>query len=153
MGRADGKVPDGVTVFDSRYPAVARLDPALLRALREAAEDADGDGVQLTVTSGWRSHAYQAQLFREAVSQYGSRALAARWVAPPGTSAHESGRAVDLGPADAVSWIARHGAGYGLCQVYDNEAWHIEYRARAVTTGCPHRYADPTQDPRLRGSA
>src|SRR4051794_19330926 len=34
---ADGVVPAGVTVFDGGYPAVAKLDPDLLGALRRAA--------------------------------------------------------------------------------------------------------------------
>src|SRR5262245_58226361 len=41
---ADGAVPDGVTVFDDGYPAVANLDPALLRALHRAPTDAAGRG-------------------------------------------------------------------------------------------------------------
>jgi hypothetical protein len=149
VGPADGKVPDGVTVLDSGHPAVDRLDGALLGALRTAAREAASDGVALGVTSGWRSRAYQAQLFREAVSQHGSTAEAARWVAAPGTSAHETGDAVDVGATDAVAWLARHGARYGLCRVYDNEPWHYEHRAAAVTKGCPRPYADPTRDPRL----
>ena len=43
-----------------------------------------------------------------------------------------------------------HGAGYGLCQIYDNEPWHFELRPDAVDHGCPDRYADPTQDPRMQ---
>src|SRR5262245_32743839 len=70
LGIADGEVPDGVTVFDQTYPAVSNLDPALLSALRRAATDAAGDGVQLFVNSGWRSPAYQEQLLDEAVSKY-----------------------------------------------------------------------------------
>jgi hypothetical protein len=31
---ADGVLPDGVTVFDDRYPGVANLDPELLHVLR-----------------------------------------------------------------------------------------------------------------------
>ena len=54
-GRADGVVPDGVTVFDDRYPAVTHLDPALLRALRQAATDAAHNDVTFYVNSGWRS--------------------------------------------------------------------------------------------------
>src|SRR4051794_4224623 len=64
---SDGVVPDGVTVFDDEFPAVADLDPALLDALRRAATAAADDGVEFTVTSGWRSSAYQEQLLREAV--------------------------------------------------------------------------------------
>ena len=86
-----------MTVFDDEYPAVANLDPALLDALRRAATDAGADGVEFHVNSGWRSPAYQEQLLEEAVSKYGSRAEAARWVATPATSPHVSGDAVDIG--------------------------------------------------------
>src|SRR5215211_160445 len=55
LGEADGAVPDGVTVFDDEIPGVANLDPALLGALRQAATDAAGDGVEFFVDSGWRS--------------------------------------------------------------------------------------------------
>lgn len=150
IGRADGLVPDGVTVFDGGYPAVAKLDPALLRALRQAATDAGGNGVTFDVDSGWRSPAYQEQLLREAASEYGSREQAARWVATPETSAHVSGDAVDLGPSDATAWLSKHGARYGLCQIYRNEPWHYELRPKAVTQRCPPMYADPTQDPRMQ---
>ncbi len=44
-GEADGVVPDGVTVFDDAIPAVANLDPDLLKALRQAAAAAADDGV------------------------------------------------------------------------------------------------------------
>ena len=87
-----------MTVFDDDTPAVANLDPALLAALREAATAAAGDRVVFHVNSGWRSVAYQEQLLDEAVSTYGSRKAAARWVATPDTSAHVSGDAVDIGP-------------------------------------------------------
>ncbi|MGE5597082.1 MAG: D-alanyl-D-alanine carboxypeptidase family protein, partial [Hyphomicrobiales bacterium] len=80
---ADGAVPDGVTVFDDGYPAVANLNPGLLQALRSAATDAAGHGIRFYVTSGWRSQEYQAQLFRDAIATYGSEEEAARWVAPP----------------------------------------------------------------------
>ena len=147
---ADGVLPDGVTVFDDRYPGVANLDPDLLQALREAATDAAHDGVELFVDSGWRSPEYQDQLFREAVSEYGSEEEAARWVATADTSAHVSGDAVDIGHFDATAWLSEHGAGYGLCQIYSNEPWHYELRPQAIDRGCPPRYADPTHDPRMQ---
>lgn len=150
LGPEDGVLDEGASVFDEDVPAVSELDPSLLAALRAAARDAAGDGVTLHVNSGWRSRAYQAQLFREAVSKYGSAAQAARWVATPGTSAHESGDAVDLGPDQATGWLSRHGAEYDLCQVYGDEPWHYELRPGASAHGCPRTYADPTQDPRLQ---
>jgi zinc D-Ala-D-Ala carboxypeptidase len=149
LGEADGAVPDGTTVFDDDVPGVARLDPDLLGALREAATDAADDGVEFFVDSGWRSPAYQEHLLQEAVSKYGSEEEAARWVATPETSPHVSGEAVDIGPSDAAAWLSEHGAEYGLCQIYANEPWHYELRPDAVDHGCPAMYADPTHDPRM----
>lgn len=146
---ADGLVPDGATVLDDELPAIANLDPALLDALRRAAADAASDGITLTLSSGWRSPAYQEQLLQDAVADHGSRQEAARWVATPATSLHVAGQAADIGPPGAA-WLLRHGAGYGLCPVYDNEPWHYELRPEAAQLGCPPRYADPTQDPRLQ---
>jgi hypothetical protein len=150
LGEADGAVPDGTTVFDDAIPGVANLDPALLAALRQAATDAAGDGVEFLVDSGWRSPEYQEQLLQDAVSKYGSEAEAARWVATPDTSPHVSGDAVDLAPSDATAWLSEHGATYGLCQIYGNEPWHYELRPEAIDQGCPAMYADPTYDPRMQ---
>jgi len=152
LGEADGVVPDGATVsvFDDETPAVANLDPALLGALRQAATDAMDDGIEFYVNSGWRSPAYQDQLLREAIFQYGSEEEAARWVATADTSAHVSGDAVDIGPSDATAWLSEHGAEYGLCQIYRNEPWHYELRPEAIKDSCPPIYDDPTHDPRMQ---
>ncbi|MBB5101438.1 M15 family metallopeptidase [Streptomyces spectabilis] len=150
LGEADGVVPDGVTVFDDAVPAVAHLDPPLLKALRRAATAAGDAGVRFSVNSGWRSPAYQNELLRKAISQYGSEDEAARWVATAATSPHVSGDAVDIGGSAATAWLVKHGAGYGLCQIYENEPWHYELRPEATDRGCPRRYADPTQDPRTQ---
>jgi LAS superfamily LD-carboxypeptidase LdcB len=149
---ADGVIPDGMTVsvFDEELPAVGKLDPDLLDALRRAATDAEADGVRLRVESGWRSPEYQRQLLQEAVLEYGSQEEAARWVATPETSAHVSGEAVDVGPSDATDWLSEHGPSYGLCRIYRNEPWHYELRPDAADDGCPPMYADPTEDPRMK---
>lgn len=147
---ADGELPDGVTAFDQHYPGVTRLDPDLLAALRRAATDAADEGIEIHVNSGWRSAAYQERLLEEAISTYGSREQAERWVATPARSAHVAGEAVDVGDRDAAAWLARHGARYGLCRVYDNEPWHFELRPGAADHGCPARYADPAHDPRMQ---
>jgi hypothetical protein len=149
LGEADGAVPAGTTVFDDAIPGVANLDPAFLGALRLAAADAAGDGVDFVVNSGWRSPQYEEHLRREAVSKYGSEQEAARWVATPDTSAHVAGDAVDMGSA-ATAWLSQHGAAYGLCQIYGNEPWHYELRTEAIGRGCPPMYADPAHDPRMR---
>ncbi len=150
LGETDGAVPDGTTVFDDDIPGVAKLDPALLGALRRAATDAADDGVKFVVNSGWRSPAYEEQLRREAISHYGSEAEAARWVATGTTSPHVTGEAVDIGPSGAAVWLSDHGAAYGLCRIYRNEPWHYELRSEAIDHGCPPMDADPTHDPRMQ---
>jgi D-alanyl-D-alanine carboxypeptidase len=150
LGEADGVVPDGTTVFDDEVPGVAKLDSALLDALRRAVTDAAGYGVKFVVTSGWRSPAYEEQLREEAVRKYGSENGAARWAATPNTSAHVAGDAVDIGPSAATAWLSKRGATYGLCQIYRNEPWHYELRPEAIDHRCPRMYADPTYDPRMQ---
>jgi zinc D-Ala-D-Ala carboxypeptidase len=152
VDEADGFIPDEarVSVFDEEIPAVGRLDPGLLDALRRTATDAAADGVGLRINSGWRSPEYQQQLLRDAVAEYGSQAEAARWVSTAETSAHVSGDAVDIGPPSAAAWLSEHGAPHGLCQIYSNEPWHYELRPEAVDDGCPPMYADPTEDPRMQ---
>jgi zinc D-Ala-D-Ala carboxypeptidase len=146
---AAGAVRRGLTVFDENSPAVTNLDPALLRALRQAARDAAKYRVEIVVNSGWRSPEYQERLLRQAVSKYGSEENAARWVATADTSAHVSGHAIDIGPSRATAWLAKHGAEYRLCQIYRNEPWHYELRREAIDNGCPSMYADPRHDPRM----
>ena len=131
-------------------PAVGALDPALLDAVRRATAAAASEGITVVVQSGWRSPARQRQLLQEAVAKYGSEREAARWVATPETSAHVSGDAVDVGPAEAIAWLSKHGRAFGLCPVYRNEPWHYELRPDAMRRGCPPTYADPTHDPRMQ---
>ncbi|MFI6152300.1 M15 family metallopeptidase [Kitasatospora sp. NPDC051170] len=134
----DGQVPEGVNLspFDTGAAAVRNLDPALLAALRKAAGDAKAQGVEMSVTSGWRSKAYQQRLLDKAVAKYGSLEQARRFVNTPEKSAHVSGKAVDVGATAADYWMIQHGARYGLCQVYANEIWHFELLTTAGGT-CP----------------
>jgi D-alanyl-D-alanine carboxypeptidase len=116
---------------------VSRLDPALRRAFVLARRDAAAQGVDLLITSGWRSHAEQAALFAAAVRKYGSAAEASHWVLPSGESDHERGLAIDVGPAAGAAWLGEHGVHYGLCRRYQNEPWHFELLAPARGQPCP----------------
>jgi D-alanyl-D-alanine carboxypeptidase len=146
FGADDGVIPDGESVgVDSDLPAVVRLEPALLDALRQASDAASIDGQTIDVTSGWRSARYQEDLFAEAVVSYGSEEAAREFVAPPTRSKHVTGDAVDIGPLDAQFWLMEHGSVYGLCQTYANERWHFEL---ATTPGgdCPEMLVDASGD-------
>lgn len=113
------------------------LDPALRHAFAVAQRDAAADGVELRITSGWRSHAEQAALFAAAVKKYGSAQAASHWVLPPGQSKHERGEAIDVGPPAGAAWLDQHGVHYGLCRRYANESWHFELLAPELGQQCP----------------
>ncbi len=91
IGRADGVVPDGATVFDDAVPGVARLDPALPRLCapprrmpRHTASPSTStaDGVPPRTRTGCSARPF---------ATYGSEEAAARWVATAATSPHVSG--------------------------------------------------------------
>ncbi|MGH1550633.1 M15 family metallopeptidase [Leifsonia poae] len=140
----DGYIPDGSSLsLDSDLPAVARLDPALLAALRDAQESMrrEGAGHDITIADGWRSERYQEHLFAQAVQQYGSEEEAEKWVKRGSDSAHVRGEAVDIADAGAMDYLNRFGNAWGLCQTYANEAWHFELRTEPGGE-CPAQSAD-----------
>lgn len=143
VGADDGVIPEGVVVtLADDVPAIARLDAALREAMRRAEQDAAADGIpSFPVTSGWRSEAYQRWLLLDAVERYGSEETARQFVATPERSKHVTGDAVDIGAAEAQSWLIAHGAAYGLCQTYANERWHFEL-ATEPGGECPAMKAD-----------
>lgn len=117
-----------------------RLAAAALEALIAAAR---ADGIReplLRPVSGFRDPARQTQLWQQALQRYGSPQAARRWVAPPGHSAHQTGRAIDfyigghnssdrvaqLRTLPAYQWLVRNAARFGFYP-YANEPWHWEY--------------------------
>lgn len=144
LGPEDGYTPLSVwlTLSDD-VPAITNLDPELRAALDAAALAAQERDVELSFTDGWRSSDYQQYLFDAAIQKYGSEEEARRWVKPADESEHVFGRAVDVATADAMDWLNRFGAEFGLCQIYVNEAWHFEY-VPGVTEECPPQLLDST---------
>lgn len=142
----DGYIPEGewISLDDADHPALARLDPGLLDAVRQAAEAAADDDIAFRVTNGWRSAAYQQRLLDDAVAEYGSLEEALRFVGTPETSKHVSGEAIDIGPTDADDWLIRFGSEFGLCQSYANEMWHFELLVEPGEQ-CPQPKSDASQ--------
>jgi zinc D-Ala-D-Ala carboxypeptidase len=111
---------------DVSHPILAWLDPLLLKAIQDAARQAAAEGIDMKITSGWRSKGFQQRLFDDAVRVYGSVDIARQFVASPEVSKHVTGEAVDIAPLDADRWLIRSGPRFGLCQIYANEIWHFE---------------------------
>jgi len=118
--------------------SIAGLSPKLRARLKKAIAAAKADGITIRITSARRSAAKQQRLLNEAIRKYGSYTAATRWVLPPKYSAHVLGKAVDIGPAAAMTWLNRNGWRYGVCRRYDNEPWHFE-ALTAPGMKCPPR--------------
>jgi len=134
---------------DGRPTQQLRLYPAMALAAFLAEARANGfDGI--TVTSAYRSFAYQAQLFGEEVTRAGSEAAAAVSVARPGQSEHQSGLGVDIHNQSAANqdfgstpggiWLAENAHRFGFILRYPKdktditgvkyEPWHFRYVGR-----------------------
>ena len=126
----DGAVATARAVLDpsALYPQVAHfdahgLDPRLERSVARLLAAAHG---ALRVDSGWRSTAEQATLWAEALIKYGSPEAADDWVAPPGSSMHERGLAVDLGGDLRLAARLVEDLDLPLWRPLANEPWHFE---------------------------
>jgi len=119
----------------TRPDAFSGLDPRFRASVWDLLQAAQADGVNLRITSAYRSPEVQARLWENALAKYGSPEAARKWVAPPGRSQHNTGMAVDFaGPGgllrDANSpeaqWIAANAARFGLAVPMDWEPWQVE---------------------------
>jgi hypothetical protein len=102
---------DGPLAYRQGKPM--RPDVALAFDRMERA--ARADGVQLLISSAYRSDAEQAELWR--------RNPDPKWVAPPGTSLHRYATELDLGPRSAYPWSAANAERFHFIQRYDWEPW------------------------------
>jgi D-alanyl-D-alanine dipeptidase len=105
------------------------IHPILLQRFNAAYSAAKKDGVNLFITSGFRTLSRQELLFEKAVKKYGSESEAAKWVLPAPFSHHPQGLAIDVnypGDRPGAKWLELNGSRFGLCRVYANEWWHFE---------------------------
>ncbi len=124
-GFAEGGGYDGPLAHRQGVPM--RPDVALAFDRMERA--ARADGVTLLISSGYRSDAEQAELFR--------RHPDPKWVAPPGRSLHRFGTELDLGPPSAHAWLAANGERFHFLQRYPHEPWHWGYELNPRSTPRP----------------
>jgi hypothetical protein len=109
------------------------MRPDVARAFDRLAAAAHSDGVHLTITSGYRSDAEQAELY--------ARHPDPKWVAPAGKSLHRFGTELDLGPPAAYGWLAGNARRFHFVKRYEWEPWHYGY-------GLNPRSAPPRPDGR-----
>lgn len=129
-----------------------KMDKSVVEPFADMKTDASSDGVSLWISSAYRDGTLQSSLFQREVEEYTktcptySEAVtaAARSVAKPGCSEHETGLALDLnGVKDdfdttpAFRWLDGHAQDYGFILRYPKnkesvtkiryEPWHYRY--------------------------
>ena len=108
---------------------VLDLDIHVKNRFLAAQSKAHKEGINLVITSGFRTAARQDYLHKRAIAKYGSAEEASKWVLPPDKSHHPDGIALDInypGDPDDTKWLELNGYKFGLCRVYKNEWWHFE---------------------------
>jgi D-alanyl-D-alanine carboxypeptidase len=129
-----------VAGYGGKKVPLHRLAAIAWQALVAEAGTAGIKSPLLLPISGYRSSKRQSELWQIALKKYGSAQKARRWVAPPGHSAHHSGRAIDLWlgfgigsnniqkmrRTPAYKWLVQNAATFGFYP-YEAEPWHWEY--------------------------
>lgn len=150
-------VPDGYSVELTDLTDGEAVDSRIYDDLKAMLDAAEGEGLSPVICSSYRSLEKQTTLFEEQVSMNMSNGAsreeaekqAAVWVAPPGTSEHQLGLALDIvsssyqGLDEAQEetaeqkWLMKHCAEYGFILRYPTdksditgigyEPWHYRY--------------------------
>lgn len=126
-----------------------QLDYRIVEPMREFVAAARAEGLSVYLSSGYRTYADQNYLFNRKIGQGYSEEDAAKIVARPGTSEHQTGLACDitdkyydlkdssLEQTATYKWMCQHCQEYGFIVRYPNdksditgiiyEPWHFRY--------------------------
>ena len=125
------------------------VDHRIVEPLNAFMAAARAEGLSVYLSSAYRDYATQNYLYNRKIQQYGDPAVAARIVAPPGTSEHQTGLALDitdryyemkdasLANTALFQWMSAHCHEYGFIVRYPEdkqditgiiyEPWHFRY--------------------------
>ena len=150
-------VPEGYETELASLPNGLQVDARICGALEEMLADCREAGLSPIVCSAYRTEETQTRLYQNKVARVRAagvpedqvEAEAARWVAPPGTSEHQTGLAVDIvaesyqlldeAQEDTAEqqWLMEHCWEYGFILRYPTdksavtgigyEPWHYRY--------------------------
>ena len=127
-----------------------KMTPKAAKALEALFLKAKENNIQLTAISGYRSYAYQNEIFTDKIKKYQSVAVANQFSARPGQSEHQTGLAMDISSpsvnfkltqslaqtregkwlknnAPEFGFIVRYPKGKENITGYHFEPWHIRY--------------------------
>ena len=140
-------IPNNLELLDNSY---AKSGIYLVKEAKEMLEKliaaAKEDGLNIRVTSAYRSYSYQVNLYNNYVKTDGEK-LADTYSARPGYSEHQTGLVVDVTRSfdnfnnfentEEYKWMLEHASDYGFIlrypkdkeeiTTYTFEAWHYRY--------------------------
>jgi D-alanyl-D-alanine carboxypeptidase len=148
-------VPEELIEVDVRFPKGTPFEQKKMRkdaaaALRILFDEAEKEGIILYGVSGYRSFAYQKNIYDRKVKAVGKEE-AGKYVAYPGQSEHQTGLAMDVTNEEGVSsllvqsfgktkegqWLEENAHKFGFIIRYPNdkeditgynyEPWHLRY--------------------------
>ncbi|MDE6427292.1 MAG: D-alanyl-D-alanine carboxypeptidase family protein [Ruminococcus sp.] len=138
---------NGILIANKSYSLPANYDPGIdattVKQFGELSNDAAKEGLNIYLSSGYRSYAYQNTIYNNYVSWHG-KALADTFSARAGHSEHQTGLAIDVNTIDdsfadtpEAVWLSQHAHEYGFIIRYPKgkesvtgfkyEPWHIRY--------------------------
>lgn len=117
-------------------PTAVEVEVRTARAFLDMRAAAAEAGVELRLESGFRTVEQQRELYRAWRGGKGNKA------ARPGTSNHQSGRALDIAVISvpgARDWLEVNAASFGFKRTVKSEPWHWEYVDIPVARGASKR--------------
>lgn len=128
-----------------------KVSPIIASYLKQLVDDASKDGLQLMLSSAYRSASDQQAVYNEYLSMRGQQYVH-DYIAVPGASEHQTGLAVDVSTVSAscltsgdncsldapsIAWLRTHAADYGFIERYPEgkqsitgiagEHWHYRF--------------------------
>ena len=133
-----------VEIEDDMFGRTLRLAPGTARDWRTMKQAALDDDIELLIVSGFRSIAYQVELFRNKLARGQTIDAILRVNAAPGYSQHHTGKAIDIATpgcrplteefedSQAFAWLKADAAQFGFALPYGRvnvygiayEPWH-----------------------------
>lgn len=155
-------VPKDFSIQTAMLDSGQAVDSRIYQPLQNMLDAAEKEGLSPLICSSYRTEEFQSSLYQAQVDIYINRGYskkeaekqAAIWVAPPGTSEHQLGLAVDIVSASyqmldeaqentkEQKWLMKHCAEFGFILRYPNdksditgigyEPWHYRYVGKAA---------------------
>ena len=145
-------IPDDLVTIDDEYVKVdeeIEIERNVAKAFYDMAEAASKDGMELMVSSGYRSYADQEEITNTYLELYGQNYVD-NYVAKPGFSEHQTAMSLDIASksvdtfveSNEYSWMMDNAYKYGFILRYPKskeditgykcEAWHYRYVGKKI---------------------